>query len=111
MNDIECPYCGCFFDDSDYYENEHETTYELQCPECHNYMAAYYSMWPSFTVEKAPCMNGEDHEWEKVHGIPEVCFKYIRRCKWCDEEICIDKEAHKKEMQEYVDDLGKDKEV
>jgi predicted esterase YcpF (UPF0227 family) len=105
MNDIECPYCGEYFEDQDYYENEHESLYELECPKCNKIMMCQYTMYPYFESFKAPCKNGGDHKLKEIHGYPDAFFKYKRRCEYCNEEFIIDKEKYKETIKKYYEEL------
>ena len=88
MRKIECPYCeeDC---DHDPEQNEEDVTYEMECPYCENTFVFTVNYYPSFSAEKAPCLNGEPHKWNKIAGCPEEYFKNKRRCEHCDKEITV----------------------
>lgn len=77
MNDVECPYCGHTFD-VDITEREQEVDFEVQCPNCDKYCWVSFCYFPSFEAEKAPCLNGEPHVFQKcystLYGEYEQCL-------------------------------------
>jgi DNA-directed RNA polymerase subunit RPC12/RpoP len=69
--EIECPYCEHEFDlchdDGAYYDqNERE---EVECPECEKRFMVRSSITWDFEGEKADCLNGEPHKWEKRYSL------------------------------------------
>jgi uncharacterized Zn finger protein len=92
MNELICPYCNnnCYPDDE---YREEDKDYEHECEHCgkyFNYSIQYYS---SYTSNKAPCLNGEEHNYQQIKGFPEEYLKNRYRCSWCgDEKIIKDKE-------------------
>ncbi len=85
MSEIECPYCG----ESCGYPDEHQDEgipVEMQCPKCEMNFVYYAEYSVDYTSQKAPCLNGGEHEWDEMVGAPEEFFKDMYRCKFCDEE-------------------------
>ena len=93
MSDLYCPYCdenlGDYVDDC----HEQDTEYEHECPECKKNFIFTICYHPSFSSEKADCLNGAEHEYEPIAGIPEEFFKNKYRCKMCDKRITKDDDA------------------
>jgi hypothetical protein len=97
-NDVECPYCGeeleiCHDDGYGYEEGK---TFTQTCGHCDKTFTYTTSISFYYEAEKAPCQNGEPHSLKEIHGFPKEMFAYKRRCEWCDEEVIIDNEKHKK---------------
>jgi len=91
MMDIECPECGHEFDicNDDGHGCDPSDTYQEKCPKCNKYFVFTVDWSPTYYELKAPCLNGGKHEWEKIHGVPEIYFENKYRCKYCEEEIEI----------------------
>lgn len=51
MSDYRCPYCGSEIDDPDYWENQQEDEYEVECGNCERIFKVSYSLDPIFRVE------------------------------------------------------------
>ncbi len=85
MNNLYCPYCdndcGDFIDDC----REPDVGYEHQCPNCDKNFTFTICYYPTFSSEKADCLNGGKHKWEKICGAPAEFFKDKYRCEMCDE--------------------------
>lgn len=87
MGDIECPYCMAEFDidHDDGHGTQEGTTYEEQCPECEKYFVFYTSISWSYEGHKADCLNGSEHNLEKMNIHPNFWPDAVR-CKDCDYE-------------------------
>jgi hypothetical protein len=88
MHDINCPYCGaeleiCHDDGVGYEENE---IHQQQCSHCEKNFAFTTTISYSYDGEKADCLNGGDHKWEKVKSYPNY-WPDRKRCRVCGEEI------------------------
>lgn len=85
MSYLECPYCehdcGDCFDD----QHEQDVEYEHECEECGKKFMFTINYYPSFSSNKADCLNGGEHQWEKIDGIPVEMFKDKYRCSQCGE--------------------------
>jgi DNA-directed RNA polymerase subunit RPC12/RpoP len=92
MNNLTCPYCE--HDCGDYIDDCHEpdTQYEYTCPECDKNFIFSISYYPTFSSEKADCLNGAEHNFEKITGYPIEYFENKRRCSMCSKEIIVEKE-------------------
>ena len=92
---LYCPYCdhdcGDYFDD----QNESNVDYEHECKNCGKIFQFSIEYYPSYTSWETPCLNGEEHEFKEICGIPKEYFKDKRRCKHCGKEITL-KEAGEK---------------
>ncbi len=86
MNDLCCPYCdeelGSYVDDC----HEPDVQYEHQCSKCDKNFVFTIEYYPSFTSNKADCLNGEEHKFEPICGIPREYFKNKYRCEDCGKE-------------------------
>ncbi len=85
MNDLYCPYCdedlGSHVDDC----HSQDVQYEHQCPKCDKNFVFTIEYYPSFTSNKADCLNGKEHKFEQITGVPKELFKDKYRCKDCSE--------------------------
>lgn len=90
MGNLYCPYCEeCLGDHVDDCYNA-DTEYEHECSKCGKNFVFTICYYPSFTSEKADCLNGSEHNFEKINGIPEEVFKNRRRCSMCSKEIKVE---------------------
>lgn len=81
---LSCPYCGRKIADPGECYDEDEA-YEHECPQCgQNFVfRAEYSR--EYFAQKAPCLNGGEHKWVGIFGIPKELFVNKRRCSVCEE--------------------------
>ena len=88
MYDVKCPYCGygqeINHDDGVGYEED--TIHQQDCTNCNKTFTYTTSISYYYDAEKAPCLNGEFHDWQPVVGIPESVFKNRFRCSYCEKE-------------------------
>ncbi len=95
MGDLYCPYCdenlGDHFDDC----YEADTEYEHECSKCEKNFIFTISYYPTYSGEKADCLNGAEHDYQKINGIPREHFENKRRCSMCSKEIIVNKETKK----------------
>lgn len=100
MSECYCPYCdfpcGDHFDDC--YDSD--TEYEAICPKCGKTFIFSIDYDPTFSTHKAPCLNGGEHNYEKVVGYPEEYFKNKFRCAYCGKEIKKEAVECSKELKE-----------
>lgn len=89
MNEIECPYCEHQYDlchdDGAFYDEDNRT--EEECPECGKRFMVTSSISWDFNADKADCLNGGEHNWEKKYPVkhfPQLTNKEI--CRMCDQE-------------------------
>lgn len=89
MNDLYCPYCdaelGNHFDD----RHEPNVNYEHKCSECGKNFIYSLEYYPSFTANKADCLNGAEHDYKEICGYPKEYFENKRRCTMCGKEITL----------------------
>ncbi len=88
MSDINCPYCEkeieiCHDDGVGYEEG---VTHNQQCKYCDKYFTFTTSISYHYEAEKADCLNGSPHKWEKVRHYPKHFPEWVR-CVVCDEEV------------------------
>jgi len=112
MNDIQCPYCGegeeiCH---DDGYGYEEDKVFNQECGSCgktftYTTFISYY-----YEAEKAPCLNGEPHDWKPTATYPK--FATRMNCKMCDEDRVPtpeEKITYKiPSYEEYVKENGQD---
>ena len=88
IKDVECPYCDHEQDidhDDGYGYAENETFFQ-ECEECGKTFSFTTSVHYYHDAAECPCKNGEDHNWEEIHGCPDWYFLNKRRCSYCQEE-------------------------
>lgn len=87
MSYLECPYCE--HDCGDYFDDCHESNveYEHECEECGKNFIFTIEYDPTFSGFKADCLNGGEHEYEPICGVPKEAFENRYRCKNCSKEI------------------------
>jgi len=85
VSNIECAYCeaDCGVPDEPGDEGEYE---EIECPIYEKSFVYYTSYSVDYYSEKAPCLNGEEHKWEQIQGIPKEFFEGKFRCEYCRAE-------------------------
>ena len=86
MADIKCPYCDADQDinHDDGYGYSEDHLHQQECFSC--YMTFAYSTRIRFSYEahKAPCLNGEEHDWQHTCTFPKEHTRMV--CKTCDDE-------------------------
>jgi translation initiation factor 2 beta subunit (eIF-2beta)/eIF-5 len=84
--DVECPYCGAGNDivHDDNYGYREDELYQQQCSKCDNYFTFTTTIHFYYDVEKADCLNGGEHQYEKTKTFPREYAKM--RCKDCGDE-------------------------
>ena len=82
---LECPYCG---EETPVPEECHEqdAPHEAGCINCEKRFIFYVTYYPSYSENKAPCLNGGAHDYQPIGGFPEEYFSGRRRCSYCGEE-------------------------
>lgn len=84
----QCPYCSKFMDDpDDCYEPD--TPYEHECPHCGVNFIFYVSYIRIYDEHRAPCLNGEEHDWKPIKGYPEEYFINKECCSHCQAERTV----------------------
>lgn len=90
MTNLYCPYCdedlGNNVDDC----HEPDTQYEYECDKCGKNFTFTIEYDPCFSSEKADCLNGGEHDFKEINGVPREFFKNKRRCSMCSEEIVVE---------------------
>ena len=103
MGDVYCPYCGEALDidhDDDYGYEENEKHMQC-CKHCNKTFAFTTQICFVCEASKAPCLNGEDHEYEETNTYPR-CFRRLE-CKHCGDRKQV--EGIEKEREEYMDTI------
>ena len=92
MDDVQCPYCDKWqeINHDDGYGYEEDQTFEQECGDCEKVFVYTTFIWFSYKAGKAPCLNGGEHDWQKIKGFPPELFKNKRRCSFCDAETKVE---------------------
>jgi len=81
----ECePCCEC---------NDVDVQYEHECEHCEKNFVYTIDYDPCYSEEKADCLNGGEHNYEKICGYPVELFENKRRCSMCDKQITVKPDA------------------
>jgi hypothetical protein len=97
---MECPYCEYSF------EHEHDDgsvgdRFEIECPICEKIFQYSIVTICCFDTNKANCLNGGEHDWEPVRGIPSELLVGIDRCKICGRKR-IDRDKNEASKKEWL---------
>ncbi len=86
--DVECPYCGKEqeINHDDGYGYEEDGVFQQECPYCDKIFVFTTSISFYYDVEKAPCLNGSEHDWRPITGWPKEHFIGKEMCQCCGEE-------------------------
>ena len=105
--DTNCPYCDADIEinHDDGYGYEEDVLNEQTCEECNKTFTYTTSILYCYETEKAECLNGGSHKYEKTHTFPIEYSKM--RCETCSKE----REMTEKErlsfgigtVQDYID--------
>jgi hypothetical protein len=84
--DLECPYCEkeleiCHDDGFGYEEG---VKHQMECKHCEKQFVFETSISFNYEPEKADCLNGKNHNYQKTKTHPEE-FSQMR-CTMCDDE-------------------------
>lgn len=82
MYDVECPYCDKEINIE--HEGEYEVLCEYQCPHCEKYFVYTASLHVHYSAEKADCLNGAPHQYQKTVTYPPEFARL--RCTMCGDE-------------------------
>lgn len=88
MFDCTCPYCEKEIEPSSD-QHQPDENHETECPHCGMTFIFTIEYYPSYTTHQVPCLNGEEHDYQKVIGWPEEYSANVRRCRWCDDEVQV----------------------
>jgi len=89
---MNCPYCDADVEASED-SNETNIPHENECPNCGMNFIYYVEFYPSYSPSKAPCLNGEPHNYIPIIGVPKEYFEHKRRCSYCEDEITLAEET------------------
>lgn len=93
-----CPYCNKECEADSELRNPSEN-YEHECEHCEKNFVYTIDYDIIYYEEKADCLNGGKHNYEKICGYPRELFENKRRCSMCDKEITIN-DANSEEVKE-----------
>jgi len=90
-NDIECPYCDAEqeIEHDDGIGYEEDTAHTQECGECGKTFVYYTSVSFYYKPYKAPCQNGEDHDWKVNTGHPGGYLSNFHTCSYCDKREMV----------------------
>jgi hypothetical protein len=91
MSDVKCPYCegDIEIDHDDGYGYEEGEIYNQECGKCGKIFVYRTSILFYYDLEKADCLNDEEHKYEKTKTYPPQFARL--RCKICGDEKPIEK--------------------
>lgn len=83
-----CPYCNkeC---EADWEARIIDTVYEHECEHCEKSFVFTIDYDIRYDTNKADCLNGGEHNYEKICACPKELFENKRRCSICDKEKTI----------------------
>ena len=86
--DVSCPYCDqglniCHDDGEGYDEGE---THEQECWKCNKIFTFTASITYSYEASAAPCLNGGEHEWQKLHHSDLATWPDSKHCVACGQK-------------------------
>jgi hypothetical protein len=101
--DVECPYCEFWneINHDDGAGHEEGVAHTQECCNCEKIFVFYTSLIFNYSAKKAPCQNGEAHKLKPIIRFPVEFAIGKARCEYCQEEIMVDEEAHKKALEDY----------
>lgn len=86
MLDVNCPYCNADLrinhDDGCGYEEDYK--HQQDCSSCGKTFVFTTYISFSYDADKADCLNGAEHDYQKVFTIPDEFSKM--RCTICDDD-------------------------
>jgi glutaredoxin len=109
MKDINCPYCDhaqdiCHDDGFGYTEG---VRHEIQCEVCSKNFVFETSISFYYEPQKADCLNGSEHNYQRTHTCPDVFTKMA--CADCDSERELTEQERKDlgigTVEEYFEKL------
>ena len=92
MNKVTCPYCGTEQREPDE-AYEEEVWHEVDCEKCEKVFLVSPYYIKGYPEKKAPCLNGEPHDWRPIVGYPKEYFENKKRCSHCGLERNIKEEV------------------
>ncbi len=86
MSDVKCPYCegDIEIDHDDGYGYEEGEIHNQECGKCGKIFVYTTSILFYYDLEKADCLNDEEHKYEKTKTYPPQFARL--RCKICGDE-------------------------
>ena len=104
MSDVKCPYCDgdIEIDHDDGYGYEEGEIHNQECGKCGKIFAYRTSILFYYDLEKADCLNDEEHKYEKTKTYPPQFARL--RCKICGDEKPIENTLE--DLSKIMDDSG-----
>lgn len=84
--DINCPYCdaGLNINHDNGFGYQEDIKHQMECENCNKTFVFTTSISFYYEAEKADCLNGKKHKYEKTITFPKEFSKM--RCVFCDDE-------------------------
>ena len=103
-----CPYCdeAIEIDHDDGYGYEEDEIFEQECKHCNKVFKYNTDIIYVYTLDKAPCLNGEAHDWKPRRGAPAYYFEGKELCNCCGEERDTLSKEERKLMVEKAESEG-----
>lgn len=91
-DDVRCPYCGADqeINHDDGYGYEEDVKHEQECGSCEKTFVYTTTIYYLYDSKKADCLNGSEHDWQRITGSPPEHFENRRRCSMCAEETTVE---------------------
>jgi len=85
MSSVDCPYCEKEVDMSEGEYNDQNEVYEIECEHCGKYFQCTVEYYPTYTANKADCLNGSPHDLKRATRFPHLIWGMaLWRCTMCD---------------------------
>lgn len=91
MSYFICPYCDKENEDPYIEGPQVDEVYEHECEHCEKTFVFTIDWSINYYEDKADCLNGGEHNYEKICGYPKEYFENKRRCSMCSKEITLEK--------------------
>lgn len=91
--EVVCPYCEAnnYVDCSARHGDDEDERFQSSCRKCDKNFVFQVKVTYDYVGFKAPCLNGEPHEYHKTKTYPPECARM--RCDYCDHETPLPDEA------------------
>lgn len=85
---LQCPECAAAVTPCSE-QHEPDTPIERECQACGKTFLYQIQYLPTYSSWAAPCLNGEQHDYQPIRGWPEEHFARLRRCTHCLHEKTV----------------------
>lgn len=84
MEELTCPYCEEITKVEMDFAFKEDFLYEHECSNCEKMFVFNISVSYNFWEEKADCLNGAEHDFQKIFTVPKAFTRM--RCSMCGTE-------------------------